>query len=744
MTSSPRRPRLLLVGAGHTHLYVLRRAAMAPLPAQATLVSPDSYALYSGMVPGVLAGLYDTDAARIDVRALAARVGIRFIEDRAVRIDAAERQVHCSVVPPLSYDVLSVDIGARPRGVPEPVSPLVLPVRPIEAALEGLRAFVAGAREGRLAGRLVVVGGGAAGVELAWAARARLAGIGGATVAVVDRENGPLASRGGRVSSKMRQHLERRGVRFLGGAAVTGVADSGVVLEDGRHIDADLVVWASGAEALPIFRESALPTDEHGFLLVADTLQSAGDPAVFASGDCAAMIEHPALPKAGVYAVRQGPTLWRNLRAVLSGQGKLRPYRPQRHVLSLLSTGDRRAVGTYRGLVASGRWVFRVKDWIDRRFVALHASPRPEQFWAPWEEAVSPAGLSMGGGPSVLPCGGCAAKVGSASLSRVLARLDLPPDPRVVVGLDARDDAAAVTHPPGMHVVSTVDFFPPFLDDSFLVGEVAAVNAASDLYAVGAEPRAAMAVVVVPPASVAETEETLGLLLQGAARKLAEMEIALVGGHTVEGKELLFGLAITGACAPDGLLRKAGAHVGDHLVLTKPLGTGVVLAAARAGAVPAAWTEAALHWMLRPNRAAAAALRAAGVRACTDVSGFGLAGHLLEILEASGLGARIDVSALPILPGSLELLRLGVRSSAHEKNSAVRSSMRLGAVAAGGPRVEILFDPQTSGGLLAAVPPEGLDNLRAALRAGGDGCQVIGTLEGGRSEIVLESVARQA
>ena len=244
-------------------------------------------------------------------------------------------------------------------------------------------------------------------------------------------------------------------------------------------------------------------------------------------------------------------------------------------------------------------------------------------------------------------CGGCAAKVSGDVLRSVLGRLELPRDPRVVAGLEAPDDAAVLLHPAGAHVVCTADFFPPFSDDAYVVGEVAAVNAAGDLYAMGAEPRAALALVSLPAGSDTETEETLELLLRGAVVKLREMGIALVGGHTIEGDGLLFGFSMTGSCAPESLLRKGGAQPGDALVLTKPLGTGVVLAAARAAKAPADWTDAAIESMLRSNREAATLLRSAGAHACTDVTGFGLAGHLLEMLRASGCGAEIEVRACP-------------------------------------------------------------------------------------------------
>jgi selenide,water dikinase len=736
--AGPRR-RLVLVGGGHSHLHVLRMLAMEPLAgARATLVSPESYATYSGMVPGTLAGLYDLAQAQVDLRALAARAGVRFVAARAERIDAAARRVACTGGIEVPYDVLSLDVGSRPAGADDPaVRRHALPLKPLPEAIRRIEAFATAVGRNGDAARAAVVGAGAGGVEVAFALAARLRHARGRVV-VVDHAPGPLSGYPERVAARVLAHFAARGIEFMGGVEVEGVEAGALRLGDGRRVDAELIVWATGAAALPLPRDSGLPTDARGFLRVTAELRCVAHPDIFAAGDCAALEPYPDLPKAGVYAVREGPILWANLRAAVRGQGRLARYRPQPRFLSLLGTGDGRAILSYYGLVLDGRWVWRLKDWIDRRWVDKHRSPSPA--------ALDPSGPNGAMGGEMAPCGGCAAKVSADLLGRVLGRLAVPADARVVVGLDAPDDAAVVAHPPGRHLVTTVDFFPPFLDDPHLVGRVAAVNAASDLYAMGAEPSAATALVALARGDEAEAEETLELLLRGALCALGEMGVALVGGHTIESGEVLFGLSMTGSVEPGAVLTKAGARPGDVLVLTKPLGTGVVLAAVRAGRAPAAWADAAIATMLRPNREAARALRAAGVRACTDVTGFGLARHLAEMLVAGRVAARLDLARLPALPGALELLGAAWRSSFHDRNArAGQAALRAAGKAAGeagglaGPRVELLFDPQTSGGLLAAVPPAALAALAAALDAAGDACHVIGEIVApGPAGVVIE------
>jgi selenide,water dikinase len=704
-----------------------------------TLISPAAHAVYSGMVPGTLAGLYEPWQGRIDLRALAVRGGVRFVADRAVRLEPAAGRVYCAETPDLAYDVLSIDVGSRPRRLPAGAQPNLLPLKPIDGAYERLRDFTQAASRDAGKPHVVVVGAGAGGVEVAFAVRARLREARGATVTVVDVAEVPLPGYAPAASARVARLFPQYGIEFIGGREVVAVEAREVALSDGRVLAADLVIWASGAEGLPWLAASGLPVDGRGFLCVHDTLRSVGDPAVFAAGDCATLSGHPELPKAGVFAVREGPILFRNLRLALAGEDTLVPYEPQGDFLSLLSTGDGKALLSYHGLAAHGRWVWHLKDWIDRRFIAKHTPPRPLDFPIRRRALSSPkAGTGpMGRAEAMPPCGGCAAKVGGDVLHRVLRRLSLPPNPQVVIGLEAPDDAAVTRHPEGAQVVSTVDVFPPFLDDPFLVGEVAAVNAASDLYAMGAEPLSALALVAVPPGSPAETEETLELLLRGALRGFGPLGVALVGGHTIESAELLIGFAVIGAATEEGIWRKSGVRPGDALVLTKKLGTGVVVAATRAGVSPAEWTEAAIVSMRRPNREAATALRGTRVHACTDVTGFGLAGHLLEMLAASGVGARVEIDRLPALPGAVELLANGWRSSFHQRNAGAVRGIRVTEAILDQARAQLVFDPQTSGGLLAAVPADAIDTVRAELERRGDECHVIGTAVHGDASVEL-------
>jgi selenide,water dikinase len=338
------------------------------------------------------------------------------------------------------------------------------------------------------------------------------------------------------------------------------------------------------------------------------------------------------------------------------------------------------------------------------------------------------------------PCGGCAAKLGASALERALRRLPpAPGDDAVLLGLDRPDDAAAVTLPRGDVLLASVDAFRAFTDDPWLVGRVAAVNAMSDVFATGAQPRHALAMVTVPRGDEARAEEALYQVLAGVRAALDPLGVSLVGGHTTRGDELFVGLTITGSLgSAREVLGLAGLEPGERLILSKALGTGVVLAADMQGLARGAWVEAAYASMLRPNRDALRAARAFGARACTDVTGFGLAAHLVEMLRASGTSARLQLDALPALDGALELLARGVRSSAHDQNARGRRGIAQGAGTAQHPARELLFDPQTSGGLLFAVPASRAGEVVEALRAAGDRrAAAIGSVTPTRSDAAL-------
>lgn len=724
-TASPEpRRELLLVGGGHSHVQVLRRLGMAPLPrCRVTLVVDRPVAVYSGMVPGFVAGEYPASALEIDLRPLARRAGVRLVVAAAERLDLAARALHVADRPPIPFDLVSLNIGSEVAGAGLPgvrqhaylTRPIGEFVASINAPLEGLRT-----RGGPV--RLLVVGAGAGGVELAFCMQARMKALGVTEVEVtlVSRTPDPLPGATPAMVRAVQSAAQGRGVRLLGGVGVRAVEAGQAFLEEGGALPFDLLVWVTGAVASPFFRESGLPTDHRGFVRVRDTLEVVGVDGVFAVGDCAVPDGWPQIPKAGVYAVRQGPVLDHNLRARLAGRS-LRPYRPQRDFLALLNLGDGTAIGGRSGIAGRGRWLLQWKRWIDQRFMDRFQALCPDGAPSPrFEGGDRGLGRPMDGelGGEMI-CGGCAAKVGAAELHEALGRLPLrPPDDSVLLGLEAPDDVAVHRSLGGDAIVQSVDLFTAFTDDPFLVGQVAAENALSDLYAKGAQPTHALALVTLP-LDEPRRAELLFQVLSGVRRALDAASVSLIGGHSTLGETLTVGLSVTGRVSGP-LYPKGGLQTGDRLILTRALGTGVLWHADQAGRAGGRAVGAAIAGMVRGNRQTAEHLAGHPVTGVTDVTGFGLAGHLGEMVRASGRSALVWLDRLPAIDSVEVLLKLGERSTFHTQNRSIVRAISVPPELIGHPRLELLFDPQTAGGLLIGIHPRGVTPLLDALHRAGE------------------------
>jgi selenide,water dikinase len=324
--------------------------------------------------------------------------------------------------------------------------------------------------------------------------------------------------------------------------------------------------------------------------------------------------------------------------------------------------------------------------------------------------------------PGPVHCGGCGAKLPAAVLREVLAELARE-HPSVVASADLQEDAAIMPWPGDARLVQSVDSLRSLVDDPWQMGRIAALHALSDLYAMGAAPHSAQVQLCLPYAAPALQRRELYQLMSGLLKELQAAGAILVGGHSMEGSELTVGVTVNGALIGESLVTR-GAVSGQRLVLSKPLGVGVVFAGAMTGRSPADTVGGAIESMLRSNREAAALARQFGASACTDVTGFGLLGHLLEMLPAHGVQAVLYRDRIPVLPGARELSASGVRSTLYPGNLSSLSG-NLVDLAEEEP---LLCDPQTSGGLLLALAPGASEALVEALRARGHGAAVIGEL----------------
>ncbi len=717
---------LVLVGGGHSHVTVLKRFGMKPVPGvRITLVCRDIDTPYSGMLPGLIAGHYRFHDTHIDLGPLARFAGARFFHDEAVGLDFENRRVLCRGRPPIPYDILSINIGSAPATISAPgAKGNVVPVKPIDQFVAHWHVM----RERVLARddptRIGVVGGGAGGVEILLAVRHRLMTLlikqgrraDHLEFHLLTDTHDILPTHSSLVRAKFRRVLASRGVHVHTDHKVVQVEPGMLACENGVELPMDEILWVTWASAAGWVSDSGLDVDDGGFIRVNDCLQSTSHADIFSAGDIAAVVRHPR-PKAGVFAVRQGPPLARNLRRALLNR-PLKPFAPQRQFLSLISTGDRYAIASRSNWALEGRWVWRWKNWIDQRFMRRF-NDLPDM--RDENHTQVPNGMASRDvvkeiSALAMRCGGCGAKVGSSILDRALGRLQPVARDDIVIGLHEPDDAAVVEVPGGKVMVHTVDAFRSFVDDPYVFGKIAANHSLSDIFAMGAEPQSALAIATLPYGLENKVEDTLSQMMEGAMEVFREANTALVGGHTSEGSELSLGFAVNGLANRERIMRKGGMHPGDRLVLTKAIGTGTLFAADMRHKARGQWIADALASMVQSNRDAAQCLRDHGAGACTDITGFGLLGHLVEMTKPSRVDVEIDLKSIPLLDGALEMVRAGIFSSLQPQNVRLRRTIRDLQSVSKDERYPLIFDPQTSGGLLASIPEERADACVAALR----------------------------
>ncbi|MEL6401464.1 MAG: selenide, water dikinase SelD [Cyanobacteria bacterium J06626_4] len=750
---------LVFLGGGHTHAIALRKFGMQPLPGvRLTLITNLTDTPYSGMLPCHISGLYDFDESHIDLRPLSQFAQCQLLMDRAIGIDTVNQQVICAHHPPVAFDVLSIDTGSTPATLDVPgAAAYAIPAKPVPDLLSAWEALLTQVRHSTAPVAVAVVGGGVGGVELTLNMQHRLWQVLEAAGRSRQDLSMHLFHRGAEVANgrnrttrrRLHQHFVERGVQLHLSESVCAIearseGQRQVRCESGLVIDCDRVFWVTNAAAPDWVRASGLSIDESGFVLVEDTLQSCAHPAIFAVGDVATMKHHPR-PKAGVFAVRQGKPLFHNLQAYLTGQ-PLRPFQPQKQYLNIIDLGSGHAIASRGPFTLESRLMRRWKDRIDRKFMGLFTdfpTMPPATAVASGTGAISPASAPM-------PCAGCGSKVASDVLHKTLQRLQQSgprlPDPLaedVIIGLNAPDDAAVVQALPGQLMVHSVDFFPALVNDPFVFAQIVVKHCLNDLYAMGATPQSVLAIATLPHAIADKQSETLFQLLSGLQKALLSAQVPLVGGHTTSGEQLALGLACNGWVTPDAVLRKQGMQVGDVLILTQPLGTGTLFAADMRYQAKGRWIEAAIAHMIQPSTTALRCLQQHDVTACTDVTGFGLLGHLLEMVTASQVTVALTLQDLPLLSGARETLRQGIVSSLQPQNLQAARSLQNASTYAGRPDYPILFDPQTAGGLLATVPGDLAVDCVAHLRQlGYSAATGIGRVEMARpaeSPITIES-----
>ncbi len=694
---------LVFVGGGHSHALVLRKWAMNPLPGvRITLISPQAMTPYSGMLPGLIAGHYSFAETHIDLVKLSLWANIRFIQDSVTAIDAENNTLQLKNRPAIEFDVVSIDIGSTPTQSIAGSDEFTTPVKPISHFYQRWKLIQAQSQQRKIKS-LAVVGGGAGSVEVIMAIAFKLQQSNcSIQYHLVTAADDLLSTYNLPVIKRVKQQLKKYHIDLHTSTRVEKLSQGMIHCQSAAPILVDEIIWCTQAAGSTWLQQSQLDCDDAGFIKVRQTLQTLDYDHIFATGDIANMVANPR-PKAGVYAVRQAETLFHNLRALLLHKPLLE-YKPQDGFLSLLALGEKQATGAKSLFSFSGSWVWRWKDSIDVKFMnQFHQLP---ELSMPSTATINPQLIdheekSEQHDP-LKRCAACGAKVGADILREVLNEVfeDAYYQPQDAVPISSNAQI----------IYQSVDALRAPIEDVWLFGQIAVIHALSDLYAMNLKPESAQVLISLPYASQKVQKRQLSTLMQGISLQLKNLHCRFLGGHTSEASELSVGIVVNGV-AQQTLFSKQGLKPGDKLVLSKPLGSGLILAAAMQAKCDGAIFNQAITSMLQPNDHAALLLSELNIKACTDVTGFGLLGHLNELCLASSCAASINLNAIPLLPGTEALAMQNIKSSLYSQNRKALDMLDWPDAVTQKARFKALFDPQTSGGLLAGIPTKDYDNL---------------------------------
>ncbi|MBP7280040.1 MAG: selenide, water dikinase SelD [Leptospiraceae bacterium] len=734
MSSNPPKKNLVLVGGGQTHAPVLKKLGMnSPSDCKITLISTNSIVPYSGMLPGYIAGTYTKEECMIDLRHISKFAGALFVQGNVTGLDLKSKMVLLENRPPIPYDILSLNVGIVPDLESIVGKEYVTPIKPAISFFYKWMGVLAKIKKGEFGNRFRVgiLGAGAGGIEIAFTMHKRLKDIiPNIEIHIFQRRKEILTGLNDGARKKVLRILKDKQILLHLNEEICNIKSKENSFEctsiHGNKFFLDFIVGAVKAKTLDWIEESELTKDESGFVLVNEFLQTVSHPDVFAVGDIASMEKYPR-PKAGVFAVRQSLPLYKNILHSLKNT-PLEKFQPQENYLTLLNTGDGRAIAS-RGNFSLGafKWIWDWKNSIDTGFM---------QKFQNLPVKMSEVAMTRNQNEP-MQCRGCGSKASSDLLRSALNRLEIYQSnlkkskqstqkfAKTIIGLKQREDSSLIQISKKANLVQSVDYFKPIVDDLFIAGKIAANHALNDLYAKGVNAHSAQAIVSLDRDA---NEEDLFQLLAGASFVFSQEGVELLGGHTNSGTEFGIGFVCNGFSDTNTFYSKNKAKASEVLILTKPIGVGLVFAAEMQNKVSPLSVDAAIQSMLLSNFSAMHILKKYKIGACTDVTGFGLAGHLLEILQGSKLYAKLDLEKIPLLFELKFLL---------EKNPEIQSSLfpsnwkSFDKYFAGDKTNSIyslLFDPQTSGGLLFSLPRIQADKCLLELRKEGYDASVIGNL----------------
>jgi selenide,water dikinase len=694
---------LVFIGGGHAHSLVLRMLAMKPIDkVRLTLITDSLLTPYSGMLPGYIAGHYSKEETHLDLNKLCRAAHVRLIHGRVSGIDLENKTIQLDNQASIGYDKVSINTGSTPNVNVAGAREFGVGVKPISQLTATWQKLLAQKTEHNTEhsaehnaensaekstkhniAHWAVIGGGAAGIEMVLAIAYRFKQTKDTLkLSLVQSGDTLLSSYHKNVQKQVAIALKQYGIALVTGFRVSRVTENTIESDTGGTLSIDQSIWCTPATAPTWPTLAGLDTDKNGFIAVNEFLQSTSHNDVFACGDVATMVKSPR-PKAGVYAVRSAPFLTKNLRAIFSQQ-TMQAVSLQTDFLSLISLGGKSAVGQRGRLSLKGEWVWRWKDHIDQKFMALFSKNLPAM---PSMENES------------MHCGGCGSKIGPELLSDTLKELSIFPNKNFDTDLTQAEDASVAEVINNTSLLQSIDGFRAFSDDYYKLAIAATHHAVNDLYAMGLQPSSAQVWANLKFEHPRLTKRDFKRLMQGVTETLLHHETTLIGGHSTEGVETHLALVVNGAGG--SYWPKNALQEGDWLLLNKPLGTGIILAADAQGAAKTHSINVLWSNLLQSNRPFFLGLKNKKVHAATDVTGFGLIGHLLEMVKETQYSIKVTTNNVPLMSGALESSRQGVESTLMPQLMPMLDQCDTNNVELA--MLKCLLDPQTNGGLIISV-----------------------------------------
>ena len=706
---------LVLIGGGHSHILLMKKMGMKPIKGlNITLVTPDPELVYTGMLPAAILGAYNYDQIKIDLIKLSKFAKCKIVFSYVNKINLQRKEVYLGERNPLEFDVLSIDIGINYQLTNIHGSEkFSIPVKPFDKFIHNWSKFLLNLKAPLSVPKISIIGAGAAGCELALCVNYKIKSLGFNPKVYLIEKNEIAGNLPNRAKNRILKLLDENNIILRKNINISSITKGKIHCEDGEIISSDFILRAAGGIPQNWLSNTDLNL-EKGFISINQCLQSTSHDFVFASGDCASIVNNPN-QKAGVFAVRAAPFLYRNIKNYISSK-KLIKYNPQKNFLQALTIDKKKALLFRGNFSINGIFPWLFKDFVDRSFIKKFYIKNSMNSLSKEKYREQKQDL----------CGACGAKIGNKVLENALEKL-----PIKVNGMLNKigDDAAIVNLKQGNHVLTT-DHLREFCSDPWTMSRITAIHSLGDIWAMGSVPSLVLSHIIIPDVPLIDQQKYLSDIIDAANSVFKKEGASIIGGHTSKGKELTIGFTILGHSNKNPITLD-GANHGDLIILTKPIGTGTILAGEMQGLAKGLWIKNAQEWMMK-SQGSIIKFLSNKVTSMTDVTGFGLYGHLKNICKSSNVSAILNLDEIPILEGALELSLKGVRSTIFEDNLLQAYSDHLNF---DNKKWPLLFDPQTSGGLLASVPKKHILEVQKKLEILGLTHSVIGKIVKGKATI---------